>query len=85
MQPAANHKRVYRDPSSRGQPAHRQFSDLRASELYCPRCRVSRAVRGRLLLVLPQAEIREYRCVVCADSLGTRELKSGNTTGDILR
>jgi hypothetical protein len=85
MQPAVNHKRVYRDPARGGHPARRQFSDLRASELYCPKCRVSRAVRERLLLVLPHAEIREYRCVVCSESLGTRELTTGNAAGEILR
>jgi hypothetical protein len=85
MQPAANHKRVYRDSAGGGHSAHRQFSDLTASELYCPRCRISRPVRERLLLVLPHAEIREYRCVVCAESLGTRELSSGNAAGGIVR
>ena len=48
------------------------FKDLEASELYCPRCKVSRPVRERLLLVLPDAELHEYRCAVCATSLGTR-------------
>ncbi len=52
----------------------KQFQDLRASELYCPRCRAAKPVRERLLLVLPGAEIHEYRCVVCSESLGTREV-----------
>ena len=54
----------------------KQFQDLRASELYCPRCRVARPVRERLLLVLPGAEIHEYRCVTCSESLGTREVQA---------
>jgi len=53
----------------------KQFETLRASELYCPTCRVARPVRERLLLVLPRAEVHEYRCMVCGDSLGTREVK----------
>ena len=81
MQPAVNHKRVYRNSPNGARSGQRQFSDLTASELYCPKCRISRAVRERLLLVLPQAEIREYRCVVCSESLGTRELKGGPGAG----
>ncbi len=50
----------------------RQFSDLVASELYCPRCRQARPVRERLLLVLPTGELYEYRCAECASSLGQR-------------
>lgn len=53
-----------------------QFEDLRASELHCPRCRRLRAVRERLLLVLPNGEIHAYRCAACGDTLGTREVKS---------
>jgi len=54
-------------------PRERQFERLRASELYCGRCRVARPVRERLLLVTPSGEIHDYRCTVCGDSLGTRE------------
>ena len=53
--------------------ADRQFEAFNATELYCPRCRQAQPVRERLLLVLPSGEIHEYRCVVCASSLGTRE------------
>ena len=55
-----------------------QFKSLRASELYCPNCRISRPVRERLLLVLPKAEMHEYRCSVCSMSLGMREVKESN-------
>ena len=48
------------------------FRDLEASELFCPRCQAARPVRERLLLVLPDGELHEYRCAVCATSLGTR-------------
>jgi len=53
----------------------RQFQDLKASELNCPRCRRLQRVRERLLLVVPGAEIHEYRCVVCGESLATREVR----------
>lgn len=50
------------------------FTDLKASELYCPRCRAARPVRERLLLVLPGGELHEYRCAACGESLATREV-----------
>jgi len=52
------------------------FGNLRASELYCPKCRRARPLRERLLLVLPRAEIHEYRCRVCGESLGSREVRA---------
>ena len=52
-----------------------QFESLRASELYCPRCKVARPVRERLLLVLPHADLHEYRCTTCGSSLATREVR----------
>lgn len=54
----------------------RQFENLKASELHCPKCRTLRPVRERLLLVLPDGEMYAYRCVVCGETLGTREVKS---------
>lgn len=54
----------------------RQFDSLTASELYCPQCRKSQPVRERLLLVLPRAELYEYRCIQCSASLGSREVSS---------
>ena len=53
-----------------------QFENLRASELYCPTCRKLQPVRERLLLVLPHAELYDYRCVTCGLSLGSREVKA---------
>jgi DNA-directed RNA polymerase subunit RPC12/RpoP len=51
-----------------------QFGDLKASELYCPKCRVARPVRERLLLVLPHSELHDYRCAACGTSVGSREV-----------
>jgi hypothetical protein len=53
----------------------RQFENLTASELACPRCRIARPVRERLLLVLPHSELYDFRCTVCGTSCGTREVK----------
>jgi len=61
-----------------------QFNNLRASELNCPVCRMSRPVRERLLLVLPGAELHEYRCMACGMSLATREVRV-ERAGNILR
>ncbi len=52
-----------------------QFDKLTASELYCQKCKKLQPVRERLLLVLPQGELFEYRCVACGESLGSREVK----------
>lgn len=50
-----------------------QFQDLKASELYCPRCRTAQPVREKLILVLPRCDLHEYSCRVCGESVGTRE------------
>ena len=51
----------------------KQFESFRASEVYCPKCRTVRPLRERLLLVTPRSEIHDYRCVVCGESLASRE------------
>jgi hypothetical protein len=53
-----------------------QFKNLTASELFCPRCKMARPVREKLLLVLPHSELHDYRCTVCGTSLGSREVKA---------
>ena len=50
------------------------FEELQASVLMCPRCRVARPVRERLLLVLPDGELHEYLCAACGASAGTRKV-----------
>jgi hypothetical protein len=54
-----------------------QFDNLRASSLYCPKCKASMPVRERLLLILPEKEIYDYLCTGCAGSLGQREVTLG--------
>ena len=54
--------------------AEETYRDLAASALFCSRCRQAVPVRQRLLLVLPDGELFEYVCQVCADSLGTKKV-----------
>lgn len=62
----------------------KQFENLRASELFCPRCRRAQPVRERLLLLLPRAELHEFRCTACGASLGTREDKQESQNPSII-
>lgn len=55
-----------------------QFKTLRASSLYCQKCRQAMPVRERLLLVLPQKEIYDYLCTGCASSVGQREVTAAD-------
>ena len=57
-------------------PRMQQFDQFRAAELFCPKCKVSRPVRERLLLILPHAELYDYRCQTCGTSVGQREVKA---------
>jgi hypothetical protein len=54
-----------------------QFENLRASSLYCQKCKAAMPVRERLLLILPDKEIYDYLCTGCAASLGQREVTMG--------
>jgi len=49
-----------------------QFGKFTASELYCPKCKLSQPVRERLLLVLPNGDLHEFVCTKCGTSLGKR-------------
>ena len=50
------------------------FADFQASVLFCSTCRAPRPVRERLLLVLPDGELFDYRCTGCGSSLGSRKV-----------
>lgn len=52
--------------------AQRQYETFEASELFCARCRQARPVRKHLLLVLPTGNQYDYRCAVCATSVGSK-------------
>ena len=62
--------------SNRPPAAQSQFRTLRASSLYCQKCKNAMPVRERLLLVLPDKEIYDYLCTGCASSVGQREVTS---------
>lgn len=49
-----------------------QFESLEAVSLYCPGCKAAMPVRKRLLQVLPESEIYEYRCARCGASVGKK-------------
>jgi hypothetical protein len=70
--------------AQRGRPAHPaapgqgpdQFQELRASALYCPKCREATPTREVLLLVLPDGgSLLDYRCARCGTSTGSRTAK----------
>ena len=65
----------YGAPERSGQQQEKQFEQLRATELYCPKCRQATPVRERLLLVLPEGDKYEYLCVYCGTSLGDKIVK----------
>ena len=62
--------------SQRPPATQSQFKSLRASSLYCQKCKNAMPVRERLLLVLPDKEIYDYLCTGCASSVGQREVTS---------
>lgn len=56
-----------------------QFQEWEASELYCLKCKASRPVRKRLLLVLADGDKYDYFCTVCGSTIGAKmDQKPGN-------
>lgn len=51
------------------EPAYESFE---ASALFCPTCKQAQPVRRHLLLVLPTGNKYDYRCAVCATSVGEK-------------
>jgi len=68
-------------PRAPGGPPE-SFEEFQASVLLCPRCRVARPVRERLLLVLPDGELYEYLCTACGSSAGSRKVAAA--PGDLI-
>jgi len=56
----------------RKQNQARNFDELEAMELYCPKCRTAVPVRKYLLLVLPEGDKYEYRCQYCGTTVGDK-------------
>lgn len=53
----------------------KQFEALKATSLYCPKCKTAMPVREKLLLILPHGgEIYDYLCSSCGESLGERRV-----------
>ena len=52
------------------EPSH--YDSFEASELFCQRCKQAQPVRKHLLLVLPTGNKYDYRCAVCATSVGSK-------------
>jgi hypothetical protein len=48
------------------------YDTFEASQLFCPRCRQAQPVRKHLILVLPTGNKYDYRCAVCATSVGSK-------------
>lgn len=59
----------------------RQFQKLAATHLYCSNCGQSMPVREVLLLVLPDGNLYDYRCMECSESVGTRKETKGFSVG----
>lgn len=62
-----------RIPGNRKKKAE-QFDAFNATSLYCPKCRAAMPVVERLLLILPDGELYEYKCRRCGTSLGERKI-----------
>jgi len=61
-----------RSAAGRPQEQARNFDELEAMELYCPKCRTAVPVRKYLLLVLPEGDKYEYRCQYCGTTVGDK-------------
>ena len=57
------------------------FSDLEATQLYCPKCGRAVPVRKFLLLILPDGDRYEYRCQICGTKVGGKTDRSGQFYG----
>jgi DNA-directed RNA polymerase subunit RPC12/RpoP len=61
--------------------AKAQFDEFEATELYCSKCRQAVPVRKFLLLILPEGDKYEYRCVYCGSKVGDKLDRSGQYFG----
>ncbi|MFP3870653.1 MAG: cytoplasmic protein [Syntrophobacteria bacterium] len=61
--------------TARQSQGKKQFDQLQATSLYCPKCRQATPVCQRLLLFLPDGELHEYLCQYCGASVGTKKVR----------
>ncbi len=50
----------------------KQFEQMEASLLFCPKCREATPVRKRLLIVLPEGDKFDYLCSRCGTVSGDK-------------
>ena len=53
----------------------RQFEELEATMLFCPKCKEAVPVREKLLLVLPEGDKHDYLCTKCGNPIGSKITK----------
>ncbi len=51
------------------------YDQFNAVELFCPSCRIATPTRERLLLVLPDGDLYEYRCAECGTQVGKKKAR----------
>lgn len=61
------------------------YGSLEVSEMYCAQCKRAQPVRQHLLLVLPTGNQYEYRCSVCANSVGSKQDDDASTFAETLK
>jgi len=64
-----------------GREPEGQFRELNAGRLFCSSCGRSTPVRERLLLVLPDGCLYEYRCAVCGSVTGDKKTRGAGNGG----
>jgi DNA-directed RNA polymerase subunit RPC12/RpoP len=52
------------------------YAEFNAVELFCPTCGKATPTRERLLLVLPDGDLYEYRCGRCGTSVGKKKAEA---------
>ena len=55
--------------------APKQFEELEASMLFCPKCKEAVPVRSKLLIVLPDGDKYDYLCTKCGSPIGSKVTK----------
>ena len=48
------------------------YKDFDATELFCAQCKRAVPVRKSLLLILPEGEKYDYKCIYCGSSIGDK-------------
>jgi hypothetical protein len=62
-----------------------EYETFEATQLYCARCKQAQPVRRYLLLVLPTGNKYDYRCAVCATSVGSKMDNDATDFSTLLR